>query len=222
VDAVTRSRPETATGPSKGAPLRRVNVVGTTGSGKTTVAHALARLLGVPHIELDALFWKANWEDTPDEEFLPKVDRETDRSAWVLDGNYSRTRGIVWPKADTIVWLDYSFPRVFGQLLARTVRRALTKEPMWDGCVEDWRTAILSRKSILLWCLQTYWKRRRSYPKVFARPEHGHLTVVRLRNPRATRHWLEDLARDRTRCDESVRKNDHDASPQGSSRRHDR
>jgi len=177
--------------------LRRINVVGTTGSGKTTVARHLARLLGVPHIELDALFWKANWQKTPDEEFLPRVDRETDRPAWVLDGNYSRTRSIVWPKADTVVWLDYSFLRVLGQLLLRTLRRAVTREPMWEGCVEDWRTALLSRQSILLWCLQTYWKRRKTYPKVFSRPEHGHLTIVRLRTPRETRRWLGEVSRDR-------------------------
>jgi adenylate kinase family enzyme len=172
---------------------RRINVVGTCGCGKTTVARAIAERLNVPHIELDALFWKADWGETPDEELLPRVDRETDRPAWVLDGNYSRTRGIVWPKADTIVWLDYSFPRVFGQLLRRTIRRAVTREPMWDGCRESFRISFLSRDSILLWCLQTYWKRRRNYPGVLARPEHAHLHIVRLRSRRETARFIAGL-----------------------------
>jgi adenylate kinase family enzyme len=175
------------------APGARINVVGTTGSGKTTVARAIAARLRIPHIELDALFWRPDWGETRDEEFLPRVDSATDAPSWVLDGNYSRTRSITWPKADTIIWLDYAFPRVFWQLLQRTVRRALTKEAMWDGCEESWRGSFLSRESILLWCLQTYWKRRRNYPEVFARPEHAHLRVVRLRTPLATCRWLESL-----------------------------
>lgn len=103
-------------------PGSRINVVGTTGSGKTTAAKLLAKRLGLPRIELDALFWKPDWGETPDEEFLPAVDEATRGDRWVLDGNYSRTRSIVWPRVDTIIWLDYSFPRVFGQLLRRTIR----------------------------------------------------------------------------------------------------
>ena len=157
------------------------------------MARAIAARLGFLHIELDALFWKPDWGETPDEEFLPAVEEATRSERWVLDGNYSRTRPIVWPRADTIVWLDYAFPRVFGQLLRRTIRRAITKEPMWDGCVENLRLAFFSRESILLWCLQTFWKRRRNYPEVLARPEHAHLKVIRLCTPRETAAWLDEL-----------------------------
>lgn len=177
----------------QGRPGDRINVVGTTGSGKTTVARAIADRLGMEHIELDALFWKPDWGETPDEEFLPSVDEATRGDRWVLDGNYSRTRPIVWPRVDTVVWLDYSFARVFGQLLRRTIRRAITKEPMWGGCVENPRLAFFSRESILLWCLQTYWKRRRNYPAILNKPEHRHLTVIRLRNRRQTTQWLRNL-----------------------------
>ena len=174
-------------------PGLRINVIGTTGSGKTTVAHAVAERLGLPRIELDALFWKPNWGETPDQEFLPKVDEATRRDRWVVDGNYSRTRSIVWARADTIVWLDYSFPRVFLQLLGRTIRRATTREPMWDGCVETWRKGFFSRDSILLWCLKTYGRRRRNVPAVLRRPEHRHLTIIRLRSRRETDAWLRSL-----------------------------
>lgn len=174
-------------------PGERINVVGTTGTGKTTVASAIAARLGLKHIELDRLFWRPNWRQTPDDEFLPMVDEATRGDRWVLDGNYSRTRPIVWPRADTVVWLDYRFPRVFGQLFWRTIRRAITKEPMWDGCVENLRVAFFSRESILIWCLKTYWRRRRNYPELFSRPEHGHLRVIRLRGPREAADWLRGL-----------------------------
>jgi adenylate kinase family enzyme len=180
-------------------PGRRINVVGTTGSGKTTVATAIAERLGLPRIELDALFWKPNWGETPDDEFLPKVDEATRDGQWVLDGNYSRTRPIVWPRADTIVWLDYPFPQVFLQLLWRTIHRAVSKKELWDGCQERFRTSFLSRDSILVWCLKTYWKRRRNYPEIFEKPEHRHLAVIRLRSRRETTAWLRTLDRSPTR-----------------------
>jgi len=173
---------------------RRINVVGTTGSGKTTFARALAERLELPCIELDALFWKPNWEQTPDEEFLPLVDEATRGERWVLDGNYSRTRPITWPRAESVVWLDYSFPRVFTQLLRRTLSRALSGDELWPGCRETLRGSFVSRDSILLWCLQTYWRRRRNYPKLIAASEHAHLQFIRLRSPRRARKWLERIA----------------------------
>ena len=54
---------------------RRIVIWGVTGSGKTTLARELAERLGVPHIQLDAIFWKPNWVETPDEEFRAKVQR---------------------------------------------------------------------------------------------------------------------------------------------------
>jgi len=174
-------------------PGQRINVVGTTGSGKTTVAAALAARLGLPHIELDALFWKPGWETTPDPEFLPKVDLATRGDHWVLDGNYSRTRPIVWPRADTVVWLDYSFPRVFLQLLRRTIRRAATKQELWNGCRESWRVSFFSRDSILVWCLKTYGVRRRNYPAILARPVHRHLKLIRLKTPKEAAAWMQQL-----------------------------
>lgn len=42
--------------------LQRVVIVGTSGSGKTTMARELSVLLGTPHIELDALQWLPGWQ----------------------------------------------------------------------------------------------------------------------------------------------------------------
>jgi adenylate kinase family enzyme len=169
----------------------RVNVIGTTGSGKTTTAQLLARRFGLRRIEMDALSWRPNWQMTPREEFRHLVDEATHGDRWVVDGNYSDVRSILWPKLDTIVWLDYRFPRVFGQLLLRTLRRSLTHEELWNGCRERLANSFFSKDSILLWCLQTHWRRRRNYPRIFAQPEHAHIRILRFRSPRAFRAWLD-------------------------------
>ena len=62
---------------------------------------------------------------------------------WVIDGNYGKTRDLVWASADTVVWLDYRFPRVFTRLLQRTFRRTLRREILWHGNRERLRTAFL-------------------------------------------------------------------------------
>jgi len=143
---------------------------------------------------MDRLFWKPDWQETPDEEFLAALDTATDEPAWVLDGNYSRTRPIVWPKLDTVVWLDYSFPRTFAQLLGRTIRRAATKEPMWGHSVESWRKAFFSRDSIVVWLLKTYRRRRRNYPALMEDPRYTHIRFLRLRSPRETARWLRSVS----------------------------
>ena len=176
-------------------PARRVAVVGTTGSGKSTLAAALANLLGVPHIELDALAWGPAWVQVPHDLFRARLENATRGDEWVVDGNYSRARDLVWPRAEMVVWLDYPLRTVLGQLLRRTVRRVLTHEELWSGNRETLRTALFSRDAILIWALKTHWRRQREYPELLSRPEHAHLQAVRHRSPRAAARWLATLPR---------------------------
>jgi len=171
----------------------RINVTGTTGSGKTTAAHLIAGRLGLRRIEIDAMAWRPNWETTPRDELRTLVDEATQGAGWVIDGNYSAVRDVVWPKLDTIVWLDYRFPRVFTQLLLRTIRRSATREVLWNGCRERFRISFFSTDSILLWCIKTHWRRRRTYPIFFEQPEHAHIQVLRFRSPRQFRQWFHSL-----------------------------
>ncbi len=77
-------------------PGRRISVVGTSGWGKTTVGRALADRLGIPFIELDALAWLPGWTNRPLAEGRVLVEERTRGSVWVVDGNYSKVRDIVW------------------------------------------------------------------------------------------------------------------------------
>ena len=182
-----------ATPPSPGQGPRRVVVIGTTGSGKTTVARQLAQRLGLVHVEIDALHWQAGWQETPHEVLRQRVQQATQGPAWVVDGNYSQLRDILWPRADTVAWLDYAFARVIGQLFRRTLRRTLGREVLWNQNRERFWVQFLSRDSLFLYACQTHWRRRRQYGQLFQQPEQAHLAVVRLHSPRATRQWLDSL-----------------------------
>lgn len=82
----------------------RISVVGTTGSGKTTLARSISQHRQIPHIELDALHWDANWTAASDQVFRERVTQALHGSTWVVDGNYSKVRDIVWGQADTVVF----------------------------------------------------------------------------------------------------------------------
>lgn len=97
---------------------------------------------------------------------------------------------MLWPAADTVVWLDYALPVIMGRLLRRTLRRSLRRERLWAGNRESLWRSLFARDCVLLWALQTYRRRRREYPELFARPEHRHLRVIRLRSPREAKAWL--------------------------------
>ncbi len=172
---------------------QRIAVVGTTGSGKTTLAQNLARLLGIPHVELDALHWGPNWTSRPIDVFRERAAQALSGDRWVVDGNYGEVRGVIWGRADTGGGLAYAVAVERGRLARRTLHRIVTQEVLWGGNREGWREQFFSRNSLFLWALQTYPRRRREYPALFARPEYAHLTVVRLRSPRAARDWLDSL-----------------------------
>jgi adenylate kinase family enzyme len=168
----------------------RVTVVGISGSGKTSLARSLARRLGVPHIEFDALFWGPGWQPVAREQFRAQVAAALAAPAWVTDGNYASVRDLVWPRATTLVWLDYPLPLVMWRLARRTLRRIISAEELWNTNRERLRENFFSRDSIFLWALTSHPRHRREYPVLLARPENAHLAVVRLRSPRETERWL--------------------------------
>lgn len=169
--------------------MQRIVVVGTSGSGKTTLARRLALALGIPHIELDALHWEANWQEAPVEVFQARARAAVAAAAWTADGNYSAVRDIVWGRADTLVWLDYALSVILWRLVGRTVRRVALREELWSGNRET-LAAQLGRDSIILWALRTYQRRRREMPLLVQQPAYRHLTVIRLRSPREAQRWL--------------------------------
>lgn len=172
---------------------QRIAIVGVTGSGKTTLARQLSQHLGIPHVELDAFYWGPHWTESPRDVFRERVAQALSGEAWVTDGNYGKARDIVWGHADTLVWLDYSLPLILWRLLRRSLRRVITRQELWHGNRESWRSQFLSRDSLFVWAWQTYPRFRRTYPQLFSQPEYAHLVLVHLRTPRATEEWLAGL-----------------------------
>jgi adenylate kinase family enzyme len=172
--------------------FKRINVVGTSGSGKTTFARKLAHRLNLPYYEMDQVFWKPGWQESSDDEFLARVREITSGQEWVLDGNYSRTIPEKWKHVQLIVWLDMSFLRTVLQVTRRVFQRAISREELWPGTGnrETFANAFFSKKSIIWWAVTNHRSNRRKYGSMMQAPQYAHITFVRLRTPREVQAFL--------------------------------
>ena len=175
---------------------KRIVIIGTTSSGKSTLAEKLSTILGVNFIELDALHWEPNWKEADTLVFRQRVDLATQAIGWVVAGNYSAVRDIVWNRAEVVIWLDYSFHIVFWRLLTRTIRRAVTQEVLWNGNRESfwWHLKLWSEESLFHWLLKTYWRRKREIPILLSKLENQRLTILHFRHPQEAEAWLKGLS----------------------------
>lgn len=175
--------------------FQRVVVIGTTSSGKSTLAKGLADRIRARYIDLDDLHWEPNWQEAPLDVFRERVRTATNSNVWVVAGNYRIVRDLVWPRAQAIIWLDYPFPIVFWRLIKRTLYRTITKEKLFAGNVESLRTQlrVWSQDSLVNWLFKTYWRRKRETPLLLALPEYAHLTLLHFKHPRETEAWLKSV-----------------------------
>jgi len=166
--------------------VRRVSVVGNSGSGKTTFATELARRTGAPHLELDSVFHQPDWEPLPTEEFRARVAAFTEGDRWIVDGNYSKVLDLVWPRADTVVWLDPPRHRVMRRIGWRTLRRVLSRAELWNGNREPWGNLfrVDPEKSVVAWAWTRHRIVRERYTRAQADPANAHLDFIRVRTDR--------------------------------------
>lgn len=161
---------------------KRIVILGTCGSGKSTLAKKLSHELKLPHVELDALAWNPNWEMASDELFRKRVQEALEQDAWIVDGNYSVARDLIWPRAEVAIWLDYPLSILVRRLLKRTAKNCARNQELWPGCRESIWMQLFTRNSIFVWLFKNYWKKKRTFPDALA--AHPHLTVYHVRHPR--------------------------------------
>lgn len=168
----------------------RILIYGVTGSGKTTLARAVAERLGLPWHEVDSLTWEPNWTTVPLETQIERVERIVAGDAWVLDTAYSKWKDIPLARAQLVVGLD--FPRIvsFCRLVGRCCARIIDGRPVCNGNRETLRNAF-SRDSILRWHFASF-ARKRVRIRAWEAASDGP-PVIRLTSPRAADRFLAGL-----------------------------
>lgn len=175
--------------------MKRINVVGTSASGKSTFSRVLAEQLNLSYIELDDLFWLDNWEQASNELFFEKIQKQIilAENGYVIDGNYSRTQEIKWKEIDTIIWLDLPFHLNLFQSVKRTLIRLITKNKLWisSNNTESLKM-MLSKDSIIWWMIKTHKKNKAKYLKMMQSNEYQHIHWIHLKSKAEVSNFLKE------------------------------
>lgn len=173
----------------------KIAVVGSPGSGKTTLAATLAERLDVAHVELDALWHRPNWTTVSPTELVDQVAAAIDRSGWVTDGNYAVVRPLIWERADLVVWLDYPRPLVVSRVIRRSLARILMRTELWHGNRERFGRLLSldPDDNIVLWTWTTHARTRSALAAAFEDSRWSGKELVRLRSSRQARAFLHGL-----------------------------
>ena len=116
---------------------RRIMVVGSPGSGKSTFSRKLTEITGLPLIHLDKEFWNNGWIETPGEEWIKKQKRLISGYEWIVDGNYGGTMDIRLEKADTVICFKLSRAVCLQSYFKRVITNIGKVRPdMPEGCPE--------------------------------------------------------------------------------------
>lgn len=171
--------------------LNRINVVGTSGCGKSTFSRKLSEILTIPYLEIDQIYWKKNWGTPTKEEFFGKLTMELEKKTWILDGNYSTAIPVKWKNVETVIWLDYPFYKIFFRGFVRSVIRAITKQELWAGTGnrESFK-ALFSKDSIPHWIIKTFRKNRKEYNKIILENKYPNIQFIRLTTKQNTEEFL--------------------------------
>lgn len=178
----------------------RIHIVGSSCSGKTTLAQQLSRALDMPAVDLDALNWEPNWyalSANEPERFTRRIIKATQGDRWVVAGSYSRfSQPILWHRLETVVWLDMPLPLLVRRVLVRSWRRWRSKELLWGTNYERfWPQLAIWRKeeSLLWWIVTKYNQRRQNMLDHMQNPRWQHITFIHLQGPKAVAAWLKNV-----------------------------
>jgi adenylate kinase family enzyme len=170
----------------------QIAVFGLPGTGRSTLAVRLAEFLDVPHHDLDDVLFTADGP-LPLAEFRARTAAITEAPGWIVDGNYSKLADVTWHRAELLVWLDYRLPLIVWRVTCRNLRRLSGRE-VAPASAATWRRAFFSRRSVLANAVRKYLTNRSRYERQAAEAAGLGVQVLRLRTPRQTGRWLDDLA----------------------------
>jgi len=172
--------------------MKNYFVVGTSGSGKTTAARAIAQKLQVKHVEIDALLWLPNWTQRNKDELATLLLQEIAQGPVVVDGNFA-SKGIKPAQGDVLIFLDYPRWLIISRLIRRSLSRVIFRKELWSGNREEFSFLISTDPELnpILFAYKTHSERHSSYTKLLNESTSTQNHIVK--NPRQLRKLLRAL-----------------------------
>ncbi|WP_053365645.1 DNA topology modulation protein FlaR [Bacillus sp. FJAT-27245] len=115
-----------------GNAINRIRIIGSVGSGKTTLARKLSDEWNIPYFELDNVVWQRNPAGDrrrTEEERAEYLDSILKSEAWIIEGvhNEEWTEGS-FREADAIVFLDPAYSVRTFRIIKRFILQKLGRE----------------------------------------------------------------------------------------------
>jgi adenylate kinase family enzyme len=176
-------------------PMKRILITGLAGAGKTTLARRLSATIGIPWHSLDDLYYGPGLLMAPT--FPASIEQTTAGDAWIFDSggppptnpDSVRVRELMWSRADTLVWLDYSQPVVLWRATTRSLGRIVTRRRLWHGYRDTpWQWLREDHPVRRAW--STHRLRREDIAARIADPSRQALKVMRFRRPSQAEAFL--------------------------------
>jgi adenylate kinase family enzyme len=165
--------------------MQRVLIIGSPGAGKSTIAHALAALTGLPLHNLDRMHWLPGWVERDRAEGLIELRGVLAQDRWIIDGNYGSSLPERLTRADTVIWLDYPTHLCLARVFKRWWQyRGQTRPDMTKGCPENLNLEFLHYVLVF----RMSWQARNAG----ALAEFGG-KVIRFQRPQQAEAWLAQL-----------------------------
>ncbi|MGT2742181.1 AAA family ATPase [Streptococcus plurextorum] len=119
-------------------PIERIMIIGSPGSGKSSLAKRLADKTGLPLVHLDRLNWLNDKETVTEDVFLEHLTAEIAKRSWIIDGNYGTSMAKRLARADMVIWLQV--PRVIClyRIVKRYVKSLFVKNGAGNPKRLDW------------------------------------------------------------------------------------
>lgn len=124
------------------APMQRVAIVGSGGSGKTTFARRLGERTGIPVIHLDQHYWQPGWVPMSRNDWEARQLDLVAGARWIIDGNYGGSFDVRFKRADTVIVLALPRWLCLVRALQRTGRNR-GRDIQAAGCPERLELAFL-------------------------------------------------------------------------------
>ncbi|MDL4840391.1 DNA topology modulation protein [Aquibacillus rhizosphaerae] len=167
--------------------MKRIMIIGSGGSGKSTLSKQLGRVLSIPVHHLDAYFWKPGWQAVSREEISAIQQQIFEKDTWIIDGNYSATMDKRIEAADTVIFLNYSTARCLYGIVKRRIQfHSKTRPDMGQDCPEKLDL------EFFMW-VASYQKNK--VPIVREKLKVANkIQLLEFKNPRQTKNFLKNLS----------------------------